>query len=515
MSSTHEVLLGIDIGSTSLRCCIFDLDARQLDQISYPTTRVLQKHGRWEKEYRAWDPTLLWLAVLDLLKETGEILKANHYRPLGAAVTSVGCSSVMLDSHGEPLFPVISYKSGESALLIKYQQAFNPAEFQKITGYPLAPTTSWFIWSLLKGQYPDTFAKISLILPVSNFITYRLTGGKAADRSIVGSFGIWDHTQDRLWNSILEDLELDPTVFGSIVNGGEPIGVTSPEITGLIGFREPLPIFSGGHDYLCAALAVGCTRPGQIFNIEGTFEITATFHTAPVQRAEDDRTRCLMDIHVLPHTYSLMTERIGSGQIEWLKNLLYPAEANAPQTGTGVWETMLAEIQTLDSVDQQEEIFIPYLFGQLFPQFNPQARGAVLGLNTKSSRAAIMRAAMLSHCYESKRMLAYHQTFLNLESLQMISVGGITRNQYWMQMKSDILGVPILAPELKEASALGAAMLAGLGCGRFDHYQQIGEVVQSRGTTIYRPDTARTDQYLAYFERNYLPAVSRLSDSPQ
>jgi sugar (pentulose or hexulose) kinase len=500
-----DVLLGIDIGSTTIRCCIFDTRARQLDEVSRSTKNVHLIEG--QQAYRAWGADQVWMLILDIMQEISSITKAQRYHPLGVAISSVGCSSVILDKLGNPLFPIISHKSGVSHLLQKYKYLYDDVSFQRVTGYPLESTSTAFILSLLKEQNPSEYARIDSILPVSNYISYKLTGEKFSDHSIAASYALWDHNQNCFWDMMLTDLELNSKVFGTIVNGGGYIGKTTPGITSLIDFPQAISVFSGGHDYLCAALAVGCIKPGSIFNIEGTFEITATFHPFPLHKSKLDHTRSIIDVHVVPHAYSLMTERIGSGQIEWLRNLLYSSDRDQKSQITSDWDSIVTEMQQLEDKGLREEVFIPYLFGELFPIYNRDVNGGILGLGRSSTRASIMRAAIFSHCYESKQMIDYHKKYIEGNIGHMISVGGITRNKYWMQKKADIIGMPIVAPEIREASALGAAMLAGLGAGIYDDYQQLGEIVHGNGFVTYEPDISKSERYFEYYQQKYLPAL--------
>jgi sugar (pentulose or hexulose) kinase len=508
---SKDVLLGIDIGSTTIRCCIFDTNAQQLFEVSRPTAKVRLNLNDRQHANRAWDADSLWNLIITIMQEIGSIIKVQNFNPLGVAVSSVGCTPVMLDKLGIPLFPIISQKTGVSSLFQKYQREYTEMDFQRITGYPLETTCPVFVWALLKTQYPDEFERIDTILPVSNFISYKFTGEKITDRSIVASFGLWDHTQNRPWEKLLADLGLNSSVFGKIGNGGEFIGMTTPEFTSLINFPEPLPVYSGGHDYLCAALAVDCIHPGPIFNIEGTFEIYATFYPTPWEKLKGDQTRALIDVHVVPDSYSLMTERIGSGQIEWLRRLIYHASGDQKAQVTSDWDFIVSEMQQLQDEDLRDEVFIPYIFGELFPVSNNNIFGGILGLGRSSTRASIMRAAILSHCYESKQMIDFHRKNCQGEIDHIISVGGITQNNYWMQMKADIIGIPIIVPVVKEASALGAALLAGLGAGIYHEYQQLGEIVHVNGFVTYDPDVSRSGRYMEYYREKYLPAKKNAS----
>jgi xylulokinase len=414
-----------------------------------------------------------------------------------------------MDKEGNTLYPIIRQHASKSDLLRNYQDKIGEHEFQNITGYPLAPTSTGFLFAHIKETDPDLYSGIESILPVSNYIAYKLTGEKTSDRSIAASFGLWDHQNDSWCTEFLSDLGLIENKFGTIVDGGAYIGKISPKISDLTGLRVDLPVYSGGHDYLCAALAAGCSGPGQLFNIEGTFEIVATFHNSPIIKSSTDSTRSIMDIHVLPQVYSLMVERIGAAQVEWLKNLLYPSVENQEQQNQD-WDPIFAEIKEILSNQSGTEFFIPYIFGMLFPEYNDGIRGGILGINKNSTKSSIIKSAILSSSFESRRMVDYQRDHSSVEIKQIITVGGATRSKYWMQHKANAIGMKIVVPKMEEPSAIGAILLAGIGSGVYEDLDQISKMIHSKGVSIFEPDISQSDLYADYYQHVYLPVLEQV-----
>jgi xylulokinase len=411
-----------------------------------------------------------------------------------------------MDVNANLLFPIIRHHSSKSHLLKKYRDLIGEYEFQKITGYPLAPTSTGLLLSYLKETDTSAYSRIDRILPVSNFIAYQLTGEKTSDRSIAASFGLWNHQEKTWWDEFLSDLDLEPNTLGKVVDGGTFIGTLNPRVSEKTGLRDDLPVYSGGHDYLCAALATNSFRPGQLFNIEGTFEIVATFHNSPVIKSIQDTTRSIIDIHVVPKVYSLMVERIGAGQIDWLKNLLYPSIGKTGKKSED-WDSIFTEIEKIADSPLRTEVFIPFIYGMLFPKFNDEIRGGFLGINQTSTRASIMRSAILSSCFESRRMVDYQREVNSGELCQLITVGGVTRSPLWMQQKANVIGLNIVVPKIDEPSALGAAICAGVGLGVYKDFNSISDVVDFNRSTTYEPDKAKTSSYAEYYQTVYLPVL--------
>ncbi len=506
-----EALIGIDIGSTSVRCCLFDLDFNQLHMINKPTQLVFTKFGQDSKRTDiAWDAGKLWALVHSELSELSTFVEGNHIHVVGVAISSVGCSPVFLDQKGEVLYPIFRHFTRPSALLSKMMSAYGSNRFRNITGYPLAPTSTAFLISHLREITPNVFNKIAHVIPVSNFIAYQLTHEVTTDLSIGASFGFWDHNHASWWKPYLSEVNLIDENFGRFVNGGLFIGKIRPSLSKSTTVLHGIPVYSGGHDYLCAALAAGCNTEDQLFNIDGTFEISATFSRNLVRRSPDDKSRSIIDINVIPDSYSFMVERIGSGQVDWVANLLYRGD-----WGEIPWEEVFPKTLGKQDLLIGYEFFIPYVYGRIFPEFNEDVSGGFFGLNQHTSRSKLMRSAILSSCFESKRMFDYQKKIRQKDFCKIISVGGATRNKEWVQLKANIIGKEIHVPSIEQPTSLGAAMLAAIGSGVYHSIDETVRASQRLGGNSYLPDMYLHSLYSEYFEHTYLPLVKKFEELDQ
>ena len=188
-------------------------------------------------------------------------------------------------------------------------------------------------------------------------------------------------------------------LFENPVWGGTKIGVLHAAASKSTNLPLGTPIVSGGHDYLCAALAAGSIKEGSLLNVIGTYEIAASFHASPETRKFTDNHRTFIDMHVIPHLYSFSTERIGSIQFDWVSNLIH-TEGRSDETNWGV---------IYDKIDQlpapfcrTKELFVPYILGKLFPNQKAHVRGGYLGVSGDSTPASLLRAAIEAICFEFK-----------------------------------------------------------------------------------------------------------------
>lgn len=499
----NEVLIGIDIGSTSLRCCLFDRKFNLLHSVTKPTKLIFT---HYEKDVNdtdvCWDANWLWDLVHAELIELAAYVNDKKHQVAGLAISSVGCSSVILDQQGSALYPIFRHFTRPSNLLDRYTNKLGVNGFRNLTGYPLAPTSTAFTLAYLKETSPRRFSKARYLLPVTSFIAYKLTHEVTTDLSIGASFGFWDHPNSSWWKEYLDDMDLSADSLGKVVNGGMFIGKVLNEISDQIKVLDDVPVFSGGHDYLCAGLAAGCFNQDQVFNIDGTFEIMASFSNMPLIRSSNDNTRSITDIHVMPNVFSLMVERVGAGQIEWVINLLYGGN-----WGIIPWDEVFSGSEASANTINENEFFIPYVYGRLFPEFKDGVLGGFLGLGQNTTREKLLKAAIIASCYESKKMFDYQRKIGKRDFPRIVTVGGTTRNQSWIQTKANILGKEIFVPGIDQPSGLGAAMLAAVGSGLCGSFDEAIEISANLGGISYLPDMVQHHRYMKHFEQTYQPLL--------
>jgi xylulokinase len=157
-------------------------------------------------------------------------------------------------------------------------------------------------------------------------------------------------------------------------------------------------------------------------------------------------------------------------------------------------------------------LLLPHFRGKYAPGADPLSKGALIGLTTSHTRGDLVRAILEGLCYESLMIINGMQEVVERPIPCLNVVGGATRSSFWMQMKADILGVPVICLEVPEVVTLGAAMLAGLGAGI---YRDSADAVRQtrREKIIYTPDSTRHARYHSIFEEAYkhvYPSLRRI-----
>ncbi len=150
--------------------------------------------------------------------------------------------------------------------------------------------------------------------------------------------------------------------------------------------------------------------------------------------------------------------------------------------------------------------------GAASPVVDGQSLGVFAGLTPRATRGDMVRSIIEGLDYQFLDIVLAMEQSLGSQLERFIAVGGATRNKFWMQNKADVVGRPIEAADVEEATPLGAAILAGIGVGLYDDEQAAYDRVRRPGTT-YQPDPRRTQKYAKWFQiyRELYPSMRSVS----
>ena len=255
-----------------------------------------------------------------------------------------------------------------------------------------------------------------------------------------------------------------------------------------------MPVAGIAGDQQAALFGQACHAPGDAKNTYGTgsFVLLNTGSEAP-QPQEGLLTTVAWGLGEEVH-YALEAAVFVTGAaIQWLRDGL-GLIAEAAET-----EAMAAGLDGNDDV-----YFVPALTGLGSPWWDPYARGAIVGLTRGTGREQIARAALESIAYQTLDAVRAQETASGEQLTALRADGGAVANRWLMQFQADILGVPVIVPEIAETTALGAAYLAGIATGVWTR-EQVAEMWREAAT--YEPRMS-ADERSTLHER-WLEALDR------
>lgn len=479
-------LIGIDIGSTNCKAAAYGADGTLKATASRPVvTHYLQTN--WAE----FDPDQIWLAVQDVLKEVTSKLSGESIA--GIAVASMGAAGVLLDENDRWIHRSIAWFDTRTEDVAKWwRDSFGAERVYQISGFVPNPMAGITKVQWIRSQMPEQFNRVKHWVSMQDYGVYCLTGKAVVDLS-VGCRTMAADLRNRCWNEeILAHAQIPIEICSQLKRSAELVGPITDKAAQATGVPAGTPVFTGGMDYVCGAFACGLLEAGNVLCAIGTSEQILMVVDDPANDISHIDTNFTCVNYVVDDKYYVAGQVISSGCIlEWFAKEIVKADVNA----------LVAEAEQAP-LGAKGAFMLPHFRGKYTPGADPLAKGAFVGLTTAHSRACMARAILEGLCYEATIIMESMEQVTG-QSIRSVHVtGGATQSPFWMQMKADILGRPIVCLDIPEVVTLGAAMLAGLGAGI---YQNSADAVQQirRNDIVYTPDLKRHQQYRKIYEGVY------------
>lgn len=491
-----DYLLGIDLGSTSLKAVVYDLDGRLISRASRPTEVV---HPGDRPEWAIWRPEQIWGGTADAIREA--VSKLNDARSIKAlAVTGMGMDGVPVDAAGDWLYPFISWHCPRTAPQLKWWLENIGAEKTfSITGNPIwaINTALRLLW--MREHEPAILERADKWLLIEDFLNFMLCGVRATDYSMASNTLLFDQRKRTYSDELLNLAGIDRRLLCDPKPSGTVLGAVHERAAQRTGLAPGTPVVLGGHDFLCGALPVGAFRPGVVLNVVGTWEMIVAALDRPVLSDAVSRMGWWIDSHVARGAWAAVGSVVAADMLEWFRKLNGYEEAQwAKERGGTDWDYLMQEAQAVPPCCNGT-MFLPHMSGSTIPVIDPKSMGAFVGLRDGTTKGHLLRAMIEGLNYQFLQILAGLEQATGGPAEKLIAVGGGTSNRFWMQTKADMLGKAIEAPAVEEATPLGAAILAGIGVGLYrDEGEAFGRVYRPGET--WQPDLRLTEKYARGFE---------------
>jgi xylulokinase len=505
-----DYLLGIDVGSTSMKALVYDLDGNVISQGSHPTESIANEpdHPNWQ----VYLPDHIWDGIASAIRDAVSQIGPQN-RIAAAAVTGLGADAVPLDINGEPLYPFINWICTRTTPQFeRWLENVGLERTFEISGWqPFVWSTALrFLW--LKENEPQIARRVHKWLIVEDFVNYKLTGKYSTDYTDASPTLLFDQHSLTWSDEILNLVGLERDLLPTPQPSGSFVGEVTPGAAEKTGLPPGTPIFQGGHDYLVGALAAGAISPGMFLDVTGTWELVITPTIDPHWTPEIRQLGLTVEAHSAPGMYCIWAGGTAASMLEWYKDQLGSEAQRLARAGHGnVWSNLMDEAKR-SQPGANGLFFLPHFNGTSCPNLDPRSLGAFLGLNDTTKKEDMIRAVVEGLDYGFLDMLNALELGGGQKAKEITAIGGGARNDFWMQNKADVSGRPVVTLEIEEATALGAAMLAGVGIGVYKNLEEAAQRVKKPGK-LFEPDTKLTLLYTEFFDiyRDIYPALQRIN----
>jgi glycerol kinase len=446
------VILAIDQGTTGTTCLVFDHDGRIRGRAYSEFAQHFPRPG-WVEH----DASEIWDVTKRVASHALADAKADPGSLAAIGITNQRETVVAWDPDtGEPVHNALVWQDRRTAdRCEQLRQAGHEQLVRERTGLVIDPyfSATKIEWLLANVEA----ARDAVFGTIDAWLTFKLTGRNATDLSNASRTMLFDIGRRRWDPELCELIGVDPARLPEPLPSAHVYGTT-----GAFGGEVPVAGIAG--DQQAALFGQACQTPGMAKNTYGTgsFVLLNAGEEMPAP-AEGLLTTIAWGVGDRVD-YALEAAVFVTGAaVQWLRDGL-GIVAEAAET-----EGLAASLESNDDV-----YFVPALTGLGSPHWDPYARGAILGLTRGTTRAHLARAALEAIAYQTVDAVRAQERVAGRSLSELRADGGAVANRWLMQFQADVLGAPVIVPEIAETTALGAAYLAGIGSG----YWAPGEVAE-------------------------------------
>ncbi|NMB46464.1 MAG: FGGY-family carbohydrate kinase [Firmicutes bacterium] len=499
---SKNVLLGIDIGTSSCKVAAFSLVGETLGTAAWPYEIMRNTAYEAEQDAEEW-----WQAVCFCLQD---LLGKGAFQPQDvAAIGVVGHSwaTLPVDEQGNPLRNAMLWLDRRSLPECRYlAQAVGEEYMLELSGNRIDPAYCVPKMHWIRNNEPHVYAQAHKFLQSNSFIVHKLTGVFTQDASQGYGYYVFD-TDRRNWSEAACERmaiahELLPEVYESV----EVVGEVTSRAASVTGLAAGTPVVAGGVDCAGACLGAGLIEHGATQEQAGQ----AGGMTIVTDRPYKD-SRLISGCHVIDQCWHLSGGTVSGGVLNWFHGSILAAGSDLSPLGDGEqqpFERLSLEAE-MSSAGAGGLLFLPYMAGERTPIWDPQARGVFMGLSYEKTRGDVVRSMMEGAAFALKHNLTVAGE-AGIMPAGLISVGGGAKSRVWCQIKADVTQLPLGIPSIEDGTVFGAAVLGGIGVNAFSDWQKaLKEMVAVK--QWYQPSGTNTEVYDELYQI-YLKSYAVLKD---
>ncbi len=473
----NKQLMGIDIGTSACKVAVFDEKGKVLAQSNQSYKVYYPKDGWAEQNPDEW-----WKAICDGIHE---VLSNEHVLPKniqGIGVDGQSWSTIPVDKAGNALSNTPIWMDTRARNICeRVKKQIGEDTIFRVAGNDFLPSycTPKMLW--FKEERSEIFRRTYQFLQSNSYIVLKLTGTMSQDYS--QSYGIHFFNMKTLKydEELAREMGLSIDLIPPLCNCDEVVGTVSAEAAQLTGLMEGTPVVAGGLDAACGALGAGVYRTGQTQE-QGGQAGGMSICTDQVAAHK----KLILGTHVVPGLWLLQGGSVSGGALKWFKQEFGKNDS---------FDNLTAEAEKIPA-GSEGVVFLPYMSGERSPIWDPDAKGVFYGLSFDKTRGHLIRAILEGVAYSLEHNLeTAEETGVQIGMLN--AMGGASNSELWTQIKADVTGRTIQVPATDTASTLGAALLAGVGCGMYKDYKEAVEktITVSR---IHIPNMENHEKYKQY-----------------
>lgn len=480
-------LLGIDIGSSSCKGVAFDASGTSIAKAEVSFRVSASEPGRAEL-----DPEVFWDAVISVARSIGRDTAADPIETM--AISSHGETIIPVDGSGKAVGPALMNSDNRAlAQAEEFGRELGRERIHSITGLSLHPMFALTKIQWIRDNQPDLFLRARYFIGPADYVLMRMGFPPVTDYSLASRYMAFDILAKSWSSEILAFAGIEADRLPTVLQAGERVGRLSTSCASTLGLLPGVTVSLGGHDQPCGALGAGVVEPGIISDSAGSYECLAVSSGFPQNNARALEFNLNSYCHVVPDQYITLAFFPSGLMVKWFVEQFCEVEAlEAKTSGRSVYEVLADKVAAFAST-ATDIIAFPHLVGSCNPHWDVRATGTISGLTP-----GVTRIQLYKSLYEGIAC----ELLQNLKALQEVSgdsgpvriFGGNATAPFSVQLRADITGRSMAVMPHSEMVCQGAAILGGIGSGRFRNVRDtVGFVSAPR--RIHSPRVEAAEEY--------------------
>lgn len=472
-----KTFLSIDIGTSSTKLTLVSGDGEFLATLSTPY-KVDYPFQDWAEQ----DPSEWWGSVCKLTKKLVNDHECGQITAISVSGQAPSC--LPIDVNGHPLRKAILWLDRRAIEQVDWlrdhvgEDRCRAASINRLDSYFGGVKWLWY-----RQNEPELYSQTWKIVQANGYVIYQLTGKVVIDPSQAGLCSPCFDQHEVDWNAPLcEQMGLSLEMLPEIHPSYEVVGYLSGRAAEETGLPKGIPVVCGGGDFACSCLSTGAAGKGEaalMLGTAGNLLFPGVVNNDP---------QLLHTVHLTGATLPFGGVLAGEN-LNWFAGLF---DAHSPE----FFKQLDNEAEKIPA-GSDGLLFMPYLMGERTPIWDPQARGAFIGLSSRHTRAHLYRSVLEGVAFAFRQIseiAGFSQT-----SSRIVAIDGGSRSPLWRSILASIIGVPILEGGERSGTGLGSAFLAAYGSGEMSSFDDINKWTTNGSLT--EPEQSQFNRY------NHLHAV--------
>lgn len=475
-------VLGIDLGTSSLKGLLMNQSGKLVATATSSYPLVHPALG-----YSEQDPNL-WIEAADkIMLELQTTVHDFSEKLAGISFSGQMHSLVVLNKNHKVLRNAILWNDVRTTAQCERITQEYGEELLAITknialeGFTL-PKILW-----VQEHEPQLWSDVRHILLPKDYLGFWMTDTMHMDYSDAAGTLLLDLNTKKWSQDILDKFDIPADLMPELIESTGQIGVLKDELKARYKIQQEVKIFAGGADNACAAVGAGIVDSGTAMASIGTSGVFLSYENSADQ---DYQGKLHLFHHAKEASYYSMGVTLAAGHsLDWFKSTFASDKS---------FEELLADIDTIEA-GSEGLIFTPYIVGERTPHVDSKIRGTFTGIDTTHEMKHFSRAVLEGITYSLKDSQSIMEAETGRQFKKIVSVGGGAKNKEWLQIQADIFNAEVTSLETEQGPGLGAAMLAAMGLGWYENYQDITEAFVSYKESTY-PNPENSLVYEEYYK---------------